>query len=319
MSTKQWMYTKQWMLTHRWMLEYTHQTEWIERRGILVWIAEVFTTLGSGLYLVSLIFDSFAAMVAAWIIIMFLKVPIHLAYFGKPLRFWRTLPPFTKAWKTSWFTRGIVFTILFGTFAFIQIVITAVSRYAHLLPSNSEPEIAFKAISAITAVVVAIYGGLIMNFCKSVPFWKSNLLPVVFFLAGIADGFGLMVAISLSGGDADLALAEVGTRWTVIASLVILLAYLVNAGFKSPAARLAVTDLTRGHSVIAFWLGVVALGIVVPLIISIAGPTAGAAYPSLLILAVVAHTAGAFALKYCLLKEGIHRPILPVKPAMQAH
>ena len=313
------------MKPYEWMVKYTPQTEWIERRGIMVWIAEVFTTLGFGLYMVSLAFDSltagltgFIALVASWIIIMFFKVPIHLAYFGKPLRFWRTLPPFTSAWKTSWFTRGILVTIMFGTFAFIQIVIAAVSRFAGLLPVNSEPEIAFKVLSGTSAVIMGIYGGLIMNFCKSVPFWKSNLLPVVFFLAGIADGFGLTVGISLIRGGADMELAELGTRWTLVASAVILIAYLVNAGLRSPAARLAVTDLTRGHSVIAFWLGVVALGIIVPLAISLAGPLAGTAYGPLLILAVVTHTAGAFALKYCLLKEGIYRPILPVASEAKA-
>ncbi|GAI11625.1 unnamed protein product [marine sediment metagenome] len=50
------MAIRQWMITHEWMVKPTPQTEWIERRGILVWIAEVFTALGAGLYLVSLIF-----------------------------------------------------------------------------------------------------------------------------------------------------------------------------------------------------------------------------------------------------------------------
>jgi hypothetical protein len=31
----------------------------------------------------------------------------------------------------------------------------------------------------------------------------------------------------------------------------------------------------------------------------------------LLIIAIVSHTLGAFALKYCLLKAGIYRPLLP--------
>jgi hypothetical protein len=117
------MQTRQWMVTHEWMVKPMPQREWIERRGMMVWIAEVFTSLGTGLYLVSLFVSNWWGMAIGWLIIMFLKLPIHLAYFGKPLRFYRTIPPFSNAWKTSWFARGILFTIFFSTFTFIQLVI----------------------------------------------------------------------------------------------------------------------------------------------------------------------------------------------------
>ena len=42
---------QEWMIIHKWMTDYTPQTEWIERRGILVWIAEVCTSVGTGLFL----------------------------------------------------------------------------------------------------------------------------------------------------------------------------------------------------------------------------------------------------------------------------
>lgn len=309
------MYTKQWMVTHKWMLDYTHQTEWIERRGIMVWIAEVFTSLGAGLYLVSLFFNSIYGMITAWIIIMFFKVPIHLAYFGKPLRFWRTLPPFTNAWKTSWFTRGIMFTVLFGMFAFVQIVLTYLAVNMNLLPPNNAAEMLFKVLAGIMALMTGIYGGFIMNYCKSVPFWHSNLLPVVFLLTGIADGFALIIAIGLAGGDVSLGAAETGSRIMLIVSAVILAAYLVNAFYKSPASRKAVIDLMEGHSAIAFWLGVVILGILVPIAMSIISAFVSAVMePQILIIATICHTLGAFALKYCLLREGIHRPLLSTKP-----
>ena len=51
---------------------------------------------------------------------------------------------------------------------------------------------------------------------------------------------------------------------------------------------------------------------IVPLVISISSYFAGEASSVLLIVAVVSHTIGAFALKYCLLKVGIHRPLFTV-------
>ena len=93
-----------WMIPHKWMTGYTQQTEWIEKRGILVWLAEVFTSLGSGLYLIALLLYNFygvaelkpiflIGLLVGWVLIMFFKIPMHLAYFGKPFRFWRTIPP----------------------------------------------------------------------------------------------------------------------------------------------------------------------------------------------------------------------------------
>ena len=46
------------MESYEWMVDYTPQTTWIEGHGIFIWLAEVFGTLGGGLYLVALCFGS---------------------------------------------------------------------------------------------------------------------------------------------------------------------------------------------------------------------------------------------------------------------
>ena len=92
---------RQWMVTHEWMVKPMAQTEWIEGKGLLVWLAEVFSALGTGLYLVSLFFGlneefaltAFWAGLFGWIMIAIFKLPLHLAYLGKPWRFYRSFPP----------------------------------------------------------------------------------------------------------------------------------------------------------------------------------------------------------------------------------
>jgi protein NrfD len=77
-------------------------------------------------------------------------------------------------------------------------------------------------------------------------------------------------------------------------------------------AELSVRELVRGHMAWVFWLGIVLLGIVVPLVISVVTYFTGReASTGLLIFAIVCHTIGAFSLKYGVLKVGIYRPILP--------
>ena len=69
--------------------------------------------------------------------------------------------------------------------------------------------------------------------------------------------------------------------------------------------------LAAGKLAVSFWAGVMGLGIIVPLAVSISSFYSGTeASAVLLIIAICSHTVGAFALKYCLLKAGIHQPIL---------
>lgn len=318
------MQTRQWMVTHDWMVKPMPQKEWIERRGMLVWIAEVFTSLGSGLYLVSLFFSGnwrtaaspnagWWGMLAGWLIIMCLKLPIHIAYFGKPLRFFRTLPPFSNAWKTSWFARGILFTIFFSSFAVVQLVVGFPFIRDLIGPAAVPVYYTFAALAGIFALATGIYGGFIMNYCKSVPFWNTGVLPIVFVLAGVADGFGLIMGIALAGGNSGLvATAETWSRALLIINALMIAVYLMSANYTSSIAKLSVREIIVGHVALAFWGGIVVLGIIVPLTISVTSLFTGSEVSSvLLITAIVSHTLGAFALKYCLLKAGIHRPILP--------
>jgi formate-dependent nitrite reductase membrane component NrfD len=307
------MATRQWMVTHEWMVKPMHQREWIERRGIMIWIAETFTSLGAGLYLVSLFINSWWGLVVGWCIIMFLKLPIHIAYFGKPWRFYRTFPPFSNAWKTSWFARGILFSVLFGTFAFIQIVAGQPDIANWIGHSVANPiYYTFGVLAGLNALGVGIYGGFIMNYVKGIPFWNQGLLPIVIMLAGVADGFGLMMAVGLAGGDASVVWAETGSRYLLLLNVLLIVTYLISAGYTSAVAKLSINELLKGPSAFMFWGGLVVLGLAVPAVISLVTlVSSGEASTVLLIIAVTSHTLGAFALKYCLLRVGIYRPLLP--------
>ncbi len=307
------MATRQWMVTHEWMVKPMHQREWIERRGIMIWIAETFTSLGAGLYLVSLFINSWWGLLVGWLIIMFLKLPLHIIYFGRPWRFYRTLPPFSNAWKTSWFARSILFSVFFGTFGFVQIVFGQPDLANIIGHSVADPiYYIFGVLAGLNAVGTGIYGGFIMNYVKGIPFWNQGLLPVVFILAGVADGFGLVMGVGLAGGDASVAWAETGSSYLLIINALLIIVYLISARYTSEVAKISVQELLTGPSAVMFWGGLVTIGMVIPAAISLVSLVSGGEVSTvLLLIAIVAHTLGAFALKYCLLKEGIYRPLLP--------
>jgi len=271
------MALRQWMVTHEWMVKPTRQTEWIDRRGKVFMIAEIFTALGVGLYLVSLFYSNWWGMLVAWIIIMFLKIPFHLIYFGKPLRFWRTIIAINIYPDTAWGIWSTALGVIGGIFAFL----------------------------------VGIYGGFMMSYCKSVPFWNTALLPMILLFAGVADGFALMLAVGLADAAVDIAAVEFGSRIILTVNIILMAAFVWNATYQSKTAKYSAMLLLKGSLARAFWVGIVAVGMVIPLIISASSIFTGEAAP-LLITAIVLHTIGAVALKYVILKAGIHNPILPV-------
>jgi formate-dependent nitrite reductase membrane component NrfD len=304
------MATRQWMVTHEWMIKPMHQKEYIEKRGLLIWIAETFTTLGTGLFMVSLFLNSWWGLLIGWLIVLFLKLPIHIAYLGQPLRFYRLFPPFSNAWKTSWFARGILFAFFFVGFGFLQLLV-GFPIVAHWIgPAAAPLYTVLGIIAGVFALGLGLYGAFMMNVCKGIPFWNQGLLPIVFILAGVADGFGLMIGIGMAGGDANIAVAEAGTRIFLLVNVLLIIVYLVSAGYTSVVAQISVRELLVGSSALIFWMGVVIMGILIPGVISLVGIFSSVSN-SLLITALVSHTLGAFALKYCLLKVGIYRPLLP--------
>jgi len=284
---------------HEWMINYTRQTEWIDRRGIFLWIAFYAGGLGGGLYLVSLYFNSLWGMFISWLIIAIIKGGAHLIYLGKPLRFWRIiLRP-----NTSWLARGIIFVFMFIIFTAIQLI------FSYWLP-GSAAEIVFKSLAGIAALAVTVYTGFVLNTVKAVPFWNSTLLPLLFVLCGIMGGFGLSVIIALNGGNVDISTAETGSRWLLIINALIIVIYLWTAANRETTGKKSVMEQMRGNLAPIFWIGIVALGIVIPLAIAFSSYITGEVSPALLITGVACEVIGGLALRYCVLKAGAYKPLV---------
>jgi len=315
---------RQWITTHEWMVKPMRQKEWISGQGILVWLAEVFSALGMGTYLVGLVAGAgqittwaFWATVVGWLLIVLFKFPLHLVYLGRPLRFWRAFPPFSKAWKTSWMARGVVFTTVFVGFGFFQIVLWYFLHWGSLGGSAEQGVTVLAWICGIVAgvfmVLTGVYCGFAMSYCKGVQFWNTGLLPLVFVLMGLADGLALTMAVNLATGadDAAISTIEAWSRVFLVVNALLILGYLVQAYRRHHAAQVATMDLIKGSTAWVFWVLLVGLGIAAPLVISVSTAFMSGDTQPLLIVAIVCHTIGAFALKYSVLKVGIYRSVLP--------
>ena len=131
-------------------------------------------------------------------------------------------------------------------------------------------------------------------------------------IAGIADGIALLMAVGMWKAGVDFAALEATTRILLLVNALLIGTLVMNASYRSETAELSAKEMLAGRAAVPFWVGVVVLGIIVPLLISVQtiGGTGDVTH-SLMIIAIISHTIGAFSLKYCILKVGIYEPILP--------
>ena len=278
------------------MVKYTQQKSWIDGRGNFIAFAFFLGGISGGLFMAAAYFNSILGMFIAVLIsgLMGLSYMIHL---GQPAQFWRML----MKPKTSWISRGFIFIFLYAGFAIIAIIL------AQWVPNATTAIAVFKILGGIFAFAQSIYTGFAVSYVSAIKLWNSAILPILFVVCGFSGGLAILMGISL-GGDQVAAIENI-TRITLIAFAVILIVYLWNATYSSNAAKEAVVRLLGGSIAAVFWIGVVVLGVVIPLGISIGTYFTESTSTALILTAVVTEILGGLSLRYVILKGGIYIPL----------
>jgi len=287
---------------YEFMVKYTPQREWIERQGILLWLAFFFIELGAGMFFVSSFFNNLRGLFIGWLICAVLGGGTHLLYLGHPFRFWRML--ISSGWKTSWISRGLYFVTLF-------LILGAVHIALLFWASPTTPLV---VVADIFAFLVIIYGGFAMNYVNGIALWNTALLPILYVVSGIWGGAELMLASALATGATGLGITvEEWIRILLIGFIIILAVYLISVRYGLPAGGVSVGQIVRGRWAPLFWIGVVLLGIVLPAVVVIMSFLAGleATPVALLYVAILCGLLGDLATRYLILRCGYYHPVVP--------
>ena len=290
------------MKMYEWMVKPTPQREWIERRGILLWLAFFFIELGAGTFFIGTFFDSLWAMFIGWLICGVLGGGTHILYLGHPMRFWRML----LRPQTSWISRGLAFVSLFLALGGIHML---------LIEFGSGSSVALMAAADLFAFLTIVYGGFAMNYVNGIPLWNSALLPVLYGVSGIWGGAGVAMGIALSTGTVSTTgvSLEEWIRILLIAYVVLLFVYLVSVRYTNIVGKIAVRGIVAGRFWPVMWLVVVVLGLVFPI------ATVVASYvndieniPSIVLyLSILCELIGDLTMRYLILKQGVYAPLVP--------
>lgn len=286
---------------YEWMVNYTPQTEWVEGKGVMFCLAFFFIQLGAGMFFVSSIFRILLGEFLGWLICAVLGGGFHLLHLGHPMRFYRmVLRP-----QTSWVSRGLLFVVGFLILGGLQMVFSlcGISSLTLLIIAN------------ILAFLTVIYGGFAMNCINGIPFWNSALLPILYAVAGFWGGAGLSTAVLLNSGVSTGALpgVEEFCRALLVAFIVILPTYLIAAKYGFPSGKASVSEMVGGRLWPLFWIGVVFLGLVLPIGVVIYSLVVGLEkIPFIfLYLSIAFELLGDLFLRYLILKNGFYNPLVP--------
>ncbi|MFC1817096.1 NrfD/PsrC family molybdoenzyme membrane anchor subunit [Thermodesulfobacteriota bacterium] len=213
--------------------------------------------------------------------------------------------------QSSWVSRGAIGISCLAVLAFIHIVYLAIqpnSRASLGAPWVTGPTwmIVLGIVSGVAALFVAAYPGFLLGSMRSIPFWKGAYTPALFLVSSLLSGLGIIYLFP-SGWMAlpwslDF-LQSFGIGLVVLGLFMLLSLFLV--AHPDTTTGESVRLITHGSFRFHFLIGVLGVGLIVPLII-LSLVSVGAGTVSLLPLAGVLLLCGLFLLRYIIVRGGIH-------------
>ena len=164
------------------------------------------------------------------------------------------------SWAIALFCACSIGALLVG-----GMVETTVSRVA---------EAVLHGLATLAACCVILYSGVYLSTFPTVPFLHNPIVPVLFVVSALSTGMALLLIFGfvmrdhedVSEGMASCVSIDLGL---LAAEVIVLGVFLWTAVGSGEASAESVCTLVSGGQAGLFWFGVVAVGIVVPVILEV--------------------------------------------------
>lgn len=275
----------------------------------------------------------------SWIAALSLAVGVVclLLDVGQPLRA-MLLPLSFNNFASSWMAWGAWFMLLSLVSSGLYALVSTDCLMKRVFASSFEGEVfgrrvgtlkkVLAAVGGVFSVAVTIYTGCLISSGGGVPFWTTPLLPATFFTASFFAGTAVVNAACVYFDEA----AGAFRRRLLIVSLVagllfglFLALYIGVYAAQSEKALTAFSTLVSGSWSIVLWLGVVAVGIVLPVVLTVfelvllkKESASASTLRTVAFVTLAAIVIGGFAWRMIVIALGMHAPLLSVDP-LQMH
>jgi len=180
------------------------------------------------------------------------------------------------------------------------------------------------ALNCLFALGTMSYTGLLLGVLNAVPFWNTPALPALFVTSALATGAGaILLGLAVKRwvkpakgqeeeANTGLSLAALSkiVIVVVVAELIVILFYMIIMGYTQGVAQISVDYLLSGDYSLAFWLGIIVVGLLVPLVVEVFSRTKGkslgvARVSDLGAVTGICLLAGGIILRFAILSAGV--------------
>lgn len=169
----------------------------------------------------------------------------------------------------AWIARG---TIILTAFILVQVIQFAWWIWPfHALTSDSSLFTFFNVLGGVFGVLTVLYTGFLFDTTRSIPFWSTPILPLLFLVSGGSTGALALIFVLLLSGlpvDEEIELLSQIDLFVILFEGLIFFFYL-HGMHEVTAARASVRRLINGDLSAAFWGGVVVIGLVIPFFLEV--------------------------------------------------
>ena len=279
---------------YEWMVNPTRQQQWIDDKGIFLWLAFFFSEIGAGLYFVSLFYEYKAGLILGWLITLILGGVIHILYLGNPLRAWRMI----MKPNSSELSRGIWIIGLFAALGFLQMVTSGSFNFV------------FNGIMGILCLLIISHGFATMNVIRALPAWSSTMVLPLSVISGVWIGQQILqFMVGVSGSAALASGMEIWAEVFFFAYFLCIVLYVWGTWHSNEIGRESIKMQFRGELLKISLIGVAGLAVVVPLILTLI-MWGGDTNSFLIFLRLGCIVAGDLALRYVIMKSAVYKPLI---------
>ncbi|MFQ5821657.1 MAG: NrfD/PsrC family molybdoenzyme membrane anchor subunit [Candidatus Heimdallarchaeota archaeon] len=282
---------------------YKFQTEWVLRRGLLLLTAMYVGAVGGATYFFSVLLNYGLGVVVGFILLGICKPLFHLAFLGRPSKFY--LMPSKPG--TSWISRGFVGLIFFLIFG--GVVVCSYTTWTWL--QGTTALLTISIISLGLSLFLVLYDGFVLASCKGIPFWNNGILPILMLTTAFIVGIACIDSLYLMLQPTPTTLIKVLENWHAFFLLLgafLVIAFLWVATYIDVTAEKSVYVILRGNVAPIFWLTVF-LAVIFPLTAVSYSLLIKPLNTFLSIIGMV-ELIGDFLLKYSFLRAGIYRTLV---------
>jgi len=124
---------------------------------------------------------------------------------------------------------------------------------------------------AFLALSTCMYTGMLLYVVKAIPFWNIPLIPVLFVVSALSTGLSSISIVAHFTEKGELKEGRaLEAHWLLLLMelfILVVIFGLASSGGRGPVAQLSANKILFGSYALPFWIGLIGLGLVVPLFV----------------------------------------------------